>query len=933
MKAPGNDNQAAVEIRHSSSKPASLESHHRSVKNEMPRVEDRPYRTLVSRLSRGVVEVDASGSITFCNSAFARIHGYAEGELIGSSISDLLVRDEDRSRLCELLDGSAADGAEVVSLTAVGRTKDDRQINIRYDWNCLRADGGTVCGALGAAARVADEGCEDENFVHSAASWESILESMPDHFVLLDREGKLLYINHTAGILKKEQIIGVCAFDFLPEPWRERAQACCQRVLETGAPEHMVFEYDSSDGSRQILDARVGAVLDGDEIVGLSARATDVSDHVRAEEKIRRSEERLRMLLQLSKDAILVTDNEGRYVEVNQAACEMFGRTQSEMLTMSVDDLVTPEGVPAARELFEQYRATGDARGDLVFVAPDGESRVADYAARRISDNMHMAVLRDVTERKRAEEALSQSEEEFRRALDDAPLPIMIHADDGEILRISKTWTDLTGWTLQEIPTIFDWTDKAYGQRKELVQADIDKLYALNQRRHEGEYRITAKNGESMTWDFSSAPLGELPDGRRTVISMAVDVTDRKQAEQALREAHDALEARVAERTSELSEANVKLKAEITDRKRIADDLRLKESAIASSVSAIAFTDLEGRLNYVNQSFLEMWGYDEPGDVLGKFGTLFAARNEEFRQILDTLRQRGSYIGEHVGEKRDGTCIDVQIAASVVTNDDGQAIGIMTSMTDVTDRKRTEEKLRQREAALAHVSRISTMGEMATGLAHELNQPLTAIATYADACSQTVESGLPDDRTQLLEWIDQILELSQRAGQIIRRLRGFIGKSSTQRSTIRLDALVNDVVALVQADVRQREITIAVDLEQPVSIVQVDHVQIEQVLVNLLRNAFDAMSGVGNDLRQVRIESARVSNQQVEVRVVDRGVGLSDESFDQLFEPFFSTKKDGMGMGLAISRSIIEAHDGRLWATMNTGPGVTFHFTLTTFTK
>src|SRR5262249_13628215 len=149
----------------------------------------------------------------------------------------------------------------------------------------------------------------------------------------------------------------------------------------------------------------------------------------------------------------------------------------------------------------------------------------------------------DITSRRRMEEALRQSEEQFRRAVLYAPFPILIHAEGGEILQVSRTWTELTGYTQEELPTISDWTRRAYGEKRGSVESDIERLYNLDARVEEGEYIITTRSGETRTWDFHSAPLGRLPDGRRRVITMAVDVTERKRAEEELRRAKEAAEA------------------------------------------------------------------------------------------------------------------------------------------------------------------------------------------------------------------------------------------------------------------------------------------------------------------------------------------------------------------------------------------------------
>jgi PAS domain S-box-containing protein len=185
------------------------------------------------------------------------------------------------------------------------------------------------------------------------------------------------------------------------------------------------------------------------------------------------------------------------------------------------------------------------------------------YSVKDEAENVQEVVLitRDISDRKHAEQHLQSSEERFRRAILDAPLPMMLHAEDGEVVQINRTWTQLTGYTHLDIPTIADWSEKAYGSRKELVQEDIERLYNLDGRISEGEYTITTHNGEVQIWEFYSAPLGRLPDGRRLVISTAIDITERKKTEAQIRQLNETLEQRVTERTAQLEEANQELEA------------------------------------------------------------------------------------------------------------------------------------------------------------------------------------------------------------------------------------------------------------------------------------------------------------------------------------------------------------------------------------
>lgn len=247
----------------------------------------------------------------------------------------------------------------------------------------------------------------------------------------------------------------------------------------------------------------------------------------------------------------------------------------------------------------------------------------------------------------------------------------------------------------------------------------------------------------------------------------------------------------------------------------------------------------------------------------------------------------------------------------------------------VADRvvQEAETQRRRHLEELAHAGRLSTMGQLVAAIAHEINQPLYAITNYAAACQNAMQPGSERLRTQLPQWIKEIETQARRAAAIISKLGNFVRKSPSQRSTIDLNRLLIESLDLLRLEARSHQVRVGLELATPAPLVLGDRVQIEQVFVNLLRNAFDALEFVSAGERRVAVKTQRTSD-HVSVHVEDCGKGLSADEMSLLFEPFFTTKQHGMGMGLAISRSIIEAHGGRLWATRNVLAGITVHFEL-----
>ncbi len=243
----------------------------------------------------------------------------------------------------------------------------------------------------------------------------------------------------------------------------------------------------------------------------------------------------------------------------------------------------------------------------------------------------------------------------------------------------------------------------------------------------------------------------------------------------------------------------------------------------------------------------------------------------------------------------------------------------------ILERARGEDRARRQFAELAHVSRMATTGEMASGLAHELNQPLCAIVNYTEACLEML--GDNPAHAELRRAMVEVAKQSERAGEVIRRLRGFVRRGEPQRVAVDVNAAAREVLSMISADLRHQEIKVKLQLGKRLPAVLADTIQIQQVLVNLVRNAIEAMTETERGRRVLRIKTRR-RGAFIEVAVQDSGRGIDGVACERVFESFFTTKKHGLGMGLSISRSIIEMHDGRIWVTPNPKGGVTFQFVL-----
>jgi len=277
-----------------------------------------------------------------------------------------------------------------------------------------------------------------------------------------------------------------------------------------------------------------------------------------------------------------------------------------------------------------------------------------------------------------------------------------------------------------------------------------------------------------------------------------------------------------------------------------------------------------------------------------------------------------------VGERKDGSTFPIALSVAEM-NSNGRRL-FTGYIRDLTERQETEERLEQLQSELVHISRLTAMGEMASALAHELNQPLSAIANYLTGSRRLLAEASEENVRLVRTAIDAAVEQSLRAGQIIRRLRDFVAHREPEKRIESLRKLIEETSALALVGAKELGIRVRLRFEPAIDRVIVDKVQIQQVLVNLMRNAVEAMES--SDRRELTVTTGLGQDGVALVEVADTGCGIAREMADHLFLPFATTKPHGMGIGLSISRTIIEGHEGRIWADANPGGGTAFRFTL-----
>ncbi|HNI74318.1 MAG TPA: PAS domain S-box protein, partial [Accumulibacter sp.] len=355
-----------------------------------------------------------------------------------------------------------------------------------------------------------------------------------------------------------------------------------------------------------------------------------------------------------------------------------------------------------------------------------------------------------------------------------------------------------------------------------------------------------------------------------------------------------------------------------------------RKSMEDSLVVGMRARDLQGRIIYANPAFQRMVGYSAE-ELIGQPPPMPYWAPEEMERTLqlhnNVLQGNAPDQGFEIPlMHRNGTRFDALIYEAPLIDADGRQTGWMGSIIDVTERRHAEELARQQQEKLQVTARLVTMGEMASTLAHELNQPLAAITSYNTGCLNKLESG--DFKVaEIREALGKLAAQAQRAGHIIRRVHDFVRKSEPKLGPCDLAEAIDNSIGFIEASAKRHGVRIVREIQGMRPQLLADQVMLEQVLLNLMRNGIEAMGNTPPTQRSLTITLVQ-RDQQMEIRVIDRGSGISPEIAEKLFTPLFSTKADGMGMGLNICRSIVEFHHGRLWAEANPDGGSQFIITL-----
>ena len=811
--------------------------------------------------------------------------------------------------------------------------------------------------------------------------------------------------------------------DLTPPEWRDRDERALADLKATGIFQPFEKECLRKDGSR--LPVFIGgALLEGSGNEGV-AFVLDLSGQKRAEEKVLRNEERTRLMLDEALDAVVTTDADGVTTGWNKQAEVIFGWAREDAVGRHLSDMIIPaQHRDAAERGLRHFLATGEGvvlnrRIEATALARDGREFPVEVSVTALKLGQtwtFSAFIRDITERKRGEEALLAGERDLSAIINTIPMFAWSTRPDGFCDFLNERWLDYAGFTAEQargwgwaaaihpddVPGLVDYWQTALASGQ-LVDVEA------RMRRFDGEYRWFL---------FRASPLRDAAGNIVKWYGTNTDIDDRKRAEEALRANErnfriivDTIPALVCTMTPQgevelvnrqiyeyfglnleqlknwsligavaeedlpgvvarwrhsvatgepydiehrirrddgmyrwfhvrglpLRDAEGRtlrwyiLLIDVEDRRRAEEALRASErdlSLIIETIPGMVWCAAPvGRINYLNQRLLDYSG-STLADWASAGWTNFLHPNDVVPMVEDwskAVANSRTFELQCRFRRSDGAYRWFQVLGEAARDTEGTVTRWYGLLLDIDDRKLMEEALRTTESRLSRATQIATVGELSASIAHEINQPLAAVVASGHACVRFL-SAQPPNVARAHEAAESIVRDGKEAGEVVRRIRALFKRAPVEKAILNLNEVIGEVLRLLASETAKRQVAVETNLKQDLPLVPGDRVQLQQVLRNLLLNGIEAMDSVHDRSRKLTVRSTQESPETVLVEVRDNGVGL--ENPDKVFEAFVTTKQNGMGMGLSICRSIVEAHNGRLWAVSAEGPGSIFCFAL-----
>ena len=820
--------------------------------------------------------IDTHGRILEVNDAYCRMSGYSRDELLTMSVQDVEAAEEPQETLQHI--------QRVVDkgyhrFESSHRRKDGTIMDLDISVNSLELDGGRTFTFFRdiTATRQADE---------EIRKFKTISDKAGHGVAIADLQGNLIYVNDSFAQMHQysaDELIGKNLSIFHNEEQMERVIQLNEQLKQQDS--YVAEDVWHKKRDNTVFPTLMSATLVRDESgepLFMAATAIDITKHKKAEEELQESELRYRTLFETLPVGVGLSTPDGRIIDANSTFERMMGYSIEDMKRINVLDTYHN---PAERApILKQLQQDGFVRGvEVQLKRKDGTiflARLNVTTIRMRDETVSVTVARDITEHRRIERALAENEEKYRTLVECAGDPISTIDERGVFLFANKVAAEALGYQPEDLvgKTLWDFFPKEMADQS---AANIRKVIETGQKINTASLREV--QGQPRWY---SATIEPIRDDHGSVTAAMVIVRD------------------------------------IDDMKRAEEQIKKLSSAVESSINGIAIGDAEGNLTYVNHAFLEMWGYDHENELLGRNVIELWEMRDEAENVLNTLRDRNGWIGELAARKKDGSGMNVQVCATLVTDENGKPISMMGSFVDISETKRKEEELSKYRGQMARAEQLASLGTLSATVAHQLTQPLTVIRLSMDNALDELEATSSSESVirRLKDSVTQVSNITS----IIDRFRNFARKSSGRTvAEVNLKTVAVKIARLLSESARSASILLQVRNMDDLPCPWMNENDLEQLFFALIENAIQATDG--KKTRQLVISGA-MKDKHIELRLSDNCGGIAPENLDKIFEPFFTTKPrgQGTGLGLCIVKDVVSRIGGHVRIESIFGEGTTF---------
>ena len=879
----------------------------------------------LTRYANDVIFVaDESGRIIEANERAMEVYGYTREEILQLHVQDFRDPSEDPAIVKRQMERILELGE--LRFETASRRKDGTILLVEVSVRCIESQGVRYLQAI--IRDVTTRRRAEEALAQQKDFMRQVIDTDPNLIFVKDVDGRFLLVNQAmAAVYGKtpEELVGYKGEDFIPD--KEETQIYLQADREVIANRRKVISVSPSSLSgyeRWFQTVKTPMVL-SDGTVNLLGIASDISERIKAEERLRQSAKEIEDLYNNAPCGYHSLDKDGVFLRINNTELQWLGYTREELIgKVRLSDLYTPQSRLLFEKTFPLFKETGVVRNlEIDMVRKDGTLMAVLLSATAIYDAqgqylMSRSTIHDITVRKSAEEGLRLHSAIVSHMEEGV---FLTSVRDGVIVYANPKCEKMFGYEIGELIGKHVSSVNAPTYRDPEITARMISEVLIRKGSWEGEVLNMKRDGTPF-WCHASVSTFEHHHYGTVWVAIHQDITERKLAENRLSESEERFR-------SMADKAPVMIwMAEVygTQQSRHCHDCRnyFTQGWHDCSLPTLEPSPLD---NHDCRSFFNQRWHDFTGlssDQLRNYNWQYTVHPDDRAYCLDTceaafLNARPFKI-EYRLRRHDGAFRWVQDTGVPRFSEDGNLLGFIGTCVDITEQKMFEEM----RTEIEHIGRLNIAGEMASGLAHELSQPLGAASIYLDGCLNRMAED-DWDREKLQKAVRQAHVQTQRAGNIISHLKEIMRKQGRKCEMMDINLVIKDSVNFLEQELNRHSIAVIHDFcDLPLT--SVNKIEIEQILLNLMKNAIESMSSQAR--RELRLATRLINSGMIMTTVSDTGKGIPPEELDNVFNPFQTTKQNGLGLGLGICRSLIENYGGKIWAEQRSDCGMEFNFTL-----